>query len=264
MVLRAEAIELEYTPGTPVLRRVDAVFLPGEVTAIVGPNGAGKSSLLRILLGSLPPTAGRATLAGLDTHRLAPGARASRIAYMPQHERVAFDFETLAFVRFGLGGTPDRGEADRALDAVGLKARARTPISHLSAGQRQRASLARVLTQAARFDGGGVVLADEPVAAMDAGMAQSAFSILRDQAARGLTVVLVLHDLHAALRACDRVLLMDGSGRVASWDRPRAALNPDALREVYGVTFEEVRDAQGNLLALLPPLPPVRDRGDRP
>jgi iron complex transport system ATP-binding protein len=246
MTLAAENLCFEYRPGRRVLSGITASFPPGTVTAVIGPNGAGKTTLLRLLLGLLQPVSGRVTLDGHDVCRLRAPQRAARLAYIPQRPSSADGFSVAQVVRMGRYARPDdEGAVRRALVAAGLEDRAGEPLAYLSAGQQQRAALARVLAQLDARAGGPapatqVILADEPCAAMDPRHQMEAMSILRAQASASggnRAVVVAMHDLTAALRFADRALVLDRSGAPAAAGPTEQVLVPGVLGRVFGLKF---------------------------
>ncbi len=262
MTLVAHALSFAYRPDTPVLRGVGEAFEPGAVTAILGPNGSGKSTLLRCLLGLLTPGTGSVTLGGRDVHACPEPQRAARLAYIPQRPSVAFGFSVADIVALGCGtacpAAGAREQADRALTAVGLADRAGEPLSELSMGQQQRAVLARALAQlgANRVAGATqALLADEPTSAMDPRHQIEAMRLLRAEAADGRIVVVVLHDLTAALRFADRVLVLDQAGSVAAQGPTAKTLDQATLQRVFEVGFVRLRDAATGAEALIPAVP---------
>ncbi len=254
-----------------VFENLSATFEPGLVTAVLGPNGSGKSTLLRCLLGLLTPQHGRVTLGERTVHDLSEPERARAMAYVPQRPSAALGFTVADVASLGPGlrtsGPRARAAAMHALAALDLADRADEPFAELSHGQQQRAVLARALAQldTARASKSGdsagsqpappaplALLADEPTSAMDPRHAIDAMGVLRAQAGLGCIVVVVLHDLTAALRSADRVLLLDEQGRVAATGPPVEALSPEMLREVYRLDFSRVTDPESGLAALLP------------
>lgn len=227
--------------GRRVLEGVTFRPKPGELSAIIGPNGAGKTTLVRTLLGALTPERGAVLLEGRPLGEWVWRERGRRIAYVPQRGTVAFEFSVKQVV--GLGAHAfGRGDAltNEALARVGLVAEAERPFSTLSVGQQQRAVLARGLVQAACQRRAGmdpIVLADEPVSAMDPLFADMAMDLLARVAAEGGTVVVVLHDLALVERWCAQVLLLDGSGRAASSGERGEVLTGENLKHVFGVPF---------------------------
>ncbi len=245
MSLAADEVFVELA-GRPILKGVTFSVGPGEVVTIVGPNGAGKSTLLRLLAGDLHARSGavsleRAPVASLSTRELAV-----RRAVLSQEVEVAFEFTALELTLLGRAAlepveTPaGRAAAMRALDAVGLGARADEPVSRLSGGERQRVHVARVLTQlgfgaetpsttASRY-----LLLDEPVSQQDPSHQLEVMALLRELAASGVGVLVVLHDLDLAAAYSDRMVLLE-AGRVAADGPPTTVLDAELLGRVFGV-----------------------------
>lgn len=242
-----------------VLAGVSAPFAPGRLCAVLGPNGSGKTTLLRTLLGVLPPASGRVELDGQPVAGLSPRQRARRIGYVPQRPGLAAPVTVAQYIalgRFAAGNEPQDQSAavQRAARTVGLADRQHDRVDELSAGQAQRATLARVLAQLdddgpEPHPGTRALLADEPTAALDPAHAIEAMRLLRGQARRGLAVVVALHDATLALRYADDALLLDARGAVAALGPAHATLSAAALQAVFGVPF--VRD-DGPARALLP------------
>jgi len=217
------------------LAGITASLRAGEVTAICGPNGAGKSTLLACLAGLLDPAAGEVTLDGAPLARHAIEERARRIGYLPQSPEIAWDIAVEVLVSLGrlpwrgapAGETRDAVEA--AIAAMDLGALRRRPASRLSGGERARALMARVLATRPEW-----LLADEPLANLDLAHAAALIARLRDQARAGVGVVLVLHDLAAAMNHADRVLVIE-NGRLVADASPRDALSEDVIARVWGI-----------------------------
>jgi iron complex transport system ATP-binding protein len=254
MSLRVEQLGFGYAAGKAVLAGLSGEFPAGAITAVIGPNGAGKSTLLRLLLGVLKPTAGRATLDAHETGGLSGAARARGMGYLPQRSGVWAPFTVRQVVGMGRFARPrDEGAVERALGRVGLMERGGELFGRLSAGQQQRAGLARVLAQLDGPETGGTrcLLADEPTAALDPRHAAEAMKIMREEAARGVAVVVVLHDFSAAARWADRVLLMNETGGCAAWGATSETLNPEGLERVFGVRFARVETEGGPAMVTL-------------
>ncbi len=227
---------------------------PGEVVAIAGPNGSGKSSLVRALAGLLPHDGCVARDPGLH------------VGYMPQDNAVRASLLVLEVVllgRLGSLGLRVRGEdidvAQQAMDEIGIGALAARRIDELSGGQRQMVMLAQVL--AARP---GILLLDEPVSALDPRHQLEVLGAVRRLTdARGLATLVVLHDLNAAARHCDRLVVLDG-GRVAAQGPPECVLQASLLAEVFGIEAQLGTAADGRPFALplraLPEGSPGRQR----
>lgn len=234
------------------MRELSAVFFPGEIAALLGPNGAGKSTLLRLFAGLLPPSGGAVTLDGIDVARIPAERRARSLAMVPQRDEPAFAYtvrDCIRLARYAHGSLGLEHAVDAALERTRLTSLAETTLDRLSIGQRQRVLLARALAQLdSTPDGQGVLLADEPASALDPAFASLARDVLREQAARGRVVVVVLHDLAAALAHADRVLLLDDSGRAVAFGEPDAVMTPANLQQAFGTPFVVRREPDGHVL----------------
>ncbi|MNU27089.1 Hemin import ATP-binding protein HmuV [compost metagenome] len=252
-LLSAENLSVRLGEKT-VLNGVSAVFAPGLVTAVVGPNGAGKSTLLDCLAALRKPDAGRVTLGERPLRDLPPRERARRIAYLPQNAEIAWAVDGRTFI--GLGRTPyvgawglradDHAAVDRAMAVTGVGGFADRVVSTLSGGERARVLIARALAGDPQW-----LLADEPLAGLDPGHVLDACDLFRrlaDEEGRG--VVLTLHDLDAALRVADRVIVL-AEGRVLADAAPAEALSPAVLKAAYGVEARTLEGARGPVLEMV-------------
>ncbi|MND52401.1 Hemin import ATP-binding protein HmuV [compost metagenome] len=252
-LLSAENLSVRLGEKT-VLNGVSAAFAPGLVTAVVGPNGAGKSTLLDCLAVLRKPDAGRVTLGERPLRDLPPRERARRIAYLPQNAEIAWAVDGRTFI--GLGRTPyvgawglradDHAAVDRAMAVTGVGGFADRVVSTLSGGERARVLIARALAGDPQW-----LLADEPLAGLDPGHVLDACDLFRrlaDEEGRG--VVLTLHDLDAALRVADRVIVL-AEGRVLADAVPAEALSPAVLKAAYGVEARTLEGARGPVLEMV-------------
>lgn len=258
MTLVADAVGVSLD-GRAVLEGVTLEARPGEVLALVGPNGAGKSTLLALLSGERRPDSGTVTLDGRPLHEFTPLELARRRSMLTQDNTLSFPFrvrEVLEMGRTPWARTPQLVDDDRALAAAAAQA----DVTHLldrrftdlSGGERARVSLARVLAQDA-----GIVLLDEPTAALDLRHQEEVLRVGRELAAAGHAVVVVLHDLSLAGAVADRVGLLE-AGRLVALGSPREVLTAATLSRVYGVDVEVI-ERDGTLLVVPLRRPPAED-----
>ena len=220
------------------LTGVSFTIEPGEVFGVIGPNSAGKTTLLRLLTRVVSAAHGEVQLDGRPIARLPHAELARQIAVVPQDAPRPFPFTVEQLVLMGryphgpgrfFETEDDRALAAAAMDATGVRHLAPLPLEQLSGGERQRAMLARALAQEPRL-----LVLDEPTSHLDLRyQAETAAIIRRVNTERGMTVLLVSHDLNLAAEVCDRLLLL-ASGRLARLGPPAEVLRREMLEAVFG------------------------------
>ncbi len=235
----------------------------GEFVAVLGPNGSGKSTLLHVLLGQLRLAGGAATVLGQS-----PGAANRRIGYLPQ--RRSFDPGTRVrgsdLVRLGLDGnrwgfplpaalSPSGREAARrvkeAIAVVGADAYAARPIGSLSGGEQQRLLIAQALVREPRL-----LLLDEPLDSLDLANQRAVAALVQGICkSKGVTVMLVAHDVNPILPYLDRVVYFAAGGAVEG--PPREVITGPTLSRLYGVPVEVLEASDGRLVVVGTPEPPA-------
>jgi len=229
-----------------VLQDVSVEARPGEVVGVVGANGAGKTTLLRAGLGLARLEHGRAELGGQDVRTLDDRQRAARAAYLPQERRVGWNLPAWRVASLGAAHLSPRAARERAQEAlarVGLSALAGRGVLDMSGGERGRVLLARLLASHAPL-----MMADEPGAGLDPDAQLLTLELLRAEAERGAAVVLTLHDLSLAARACDRLVVLS-AGRVIAEGPPRKALSPQVLAQAFGLDGQLEETSAGLVVA---------------
>jgi iron complex transport system ATP-binding protein len=234
--------------GQLAVSDVTVRFERSRVTALLGPNGAGKSTLLSCLAGLRRPDSGRALIDGTEVLALDSRSRARRIGLLPQLGEVHWDIDVATLV--ALGRFPHRGRwgetaadlaaVNRAMVATDVVQFATRSAKQLSGGERGRVLLARVLAGEPEW-----LLADEPLTSLDPAHQLDVLDRLRDVAAAGAGVILVLHDLtHAARVADDVVLLRDG--KLVAHGTRDDVLGVDQLRATFGIDVHVGQAAGGD------------------
>jgi len=239
--------------GREVVSGVDLVVRHGELIALVGPNGAGKSTLLGALAGDLDTSSGSIRLDGRPVSGWTVHELAVRRSVLLQRIEISFPFSVLDVVRMGRApwaGTAGEEDDERAVagaladtDVADLGEREYTS---LSGGERARAALARVLAQTT-----GILLLDEPTAALDLQHQELVMGVARERARRGTAVVVVAHDLALAAAWADRIVVLEG-GRMVADGSPRDVLTEELLSRVYRTPVEVIAHPATGAPIILP------------
>jgi len=236
MTLIARGIGVE-AGGATLVANADLTVAPGELVILLGPNGAGKTSLLRAAIG-LTGASGSSTLDGQPTVSMPAATRARALSYLPQMRPLAWPArvrDVVALGRFAHGVTlgrlspRDAKAVDAALVRCDLVALADRATDTLSGGELARVHLARALAAEAPL-----IVADEPVAALDPRHQHRVMGLLRDFVRGGGGALAVLHDLALAAAYADRLVWMK-DGRVVAEGPVRETMTVERIAQVYGV-----------------------------
>ena len=202
----------------------------GEVVGYLGPNGSGKTTTIRMLLGLLAPSEGKATVLGYDAFRQSEEVR-SRAGYMSQKFAIYDDltvFENLQFYG-GVYGITNRKRISETLDLVGLTGHDRVLTRNLSAGWRQRLALGIALVHSPKL-----LFLDEPTSGVDPTARRTFWDLIYDLSASGVTILVTTHYMDEA-EYCNRVGMMR-DGKLLAMDTPialKARYVPQTVWEVY-------------------------------
>ncbi len=228
-MLKATGLEKRFG-AVPALAGLDLAINAGEFFALLGGSGSGKSTLLRVLAGFEAPDAGALTLDGQDLLPVPPWARPINMMFQSYalfpHMNVA-DNIAYGLKRAGVAAEDRRSRIAAALDLVGLQGLETRRPQQLSGGQKQRVALARSLVMRPRL-----LLLDEPMAALDAGLRERTGLELRAlQRKTGAAFIMVTHDQQEALALADRIAVLE-AGRVAQIGLPQEVYARPATRFV--------------------------------
>ena len=221
-----------------VLQSISGAAKSGEFIALIGPNGCGKSTLLKTLSGIIKPSSGEVNIKGVALSNMPLKTRARSIAYLAQ-SREALPAMTVREVvelgrapyRGGLGKISSGGKSaiKDAITKTQSEAFIDRRFDSLSGGEQARVLLARALAVEAP-----VLLADEPIAALDPFYQLSMMEILKAEAQSGKTVIAALHDLSLAAQFATRIWVMH-QGKIVTDAAPLEALSDATLAKVFGI-----------------------------
>jgi len=226
---------------TQILRGVDLIARPGELTAIIGQNGCGKTTFLRALTGDIPYD-GKVMLNGCDIRGIGVPELAGIRAVLAQSTSLAFPFTVVEVVQMGLmagiaAADPSLRSSlpGQALARVDLAGYENHFFQELSGGEQQRVHLARVLCQMWEPCVNGRprwLFLDEPVSSLDIAHQKTVMQIARDFTTRGGGVIAVMHDLNLTATYADQVVLM-GHGKVVKSGSVREVYKDEYLSSAY-------------------------------
>ena len=206
--------------GQSIVHSVDLNVEQGEMLGLLGPNGAGKSTVLRSILQLISPDRGDVRLEGRFVHTIPVQERSRKIAYLAQQGPVYWPLSVERLVSLGRFphlsswqhlSSQDQNIVETTLHETDLWHLRHRTVTTLSGGERTRALLARALAV-----GAPLLLADEPVAALDPAHQLQIMQLLRRYSDAGNSVIVVMHDLTLAARYCHRLALMHEGTLIAS------------------------------------------------
>ncbi len=237
-VLAAAGVTFRYG-RREVLCGVDLRVGEGEMAVLLGPNGAGKSTLLRIFSGLLRPSGGEVAVRGVDPYSCGRREMARILSAVGQDPPLDFPMSVEEYVMlgrfphhgfFGRGTPEDRREVDRALAMTALEGLRGRGLAEISAGERQRAAVAKAVAQGAQ-----VMLLDEPTAFLDLYHRVAFYeTVTRLSATFGVTALIASHDLSLCAEYGERIILLSG-GKVSASGTPEEVLTAERVGAAFGV-----------------------------
>jgi iron complex transport system ATP-binding protein len=251
-IIEGEDIRFSYD-GVEVLKGISISLRKESMVGLLGANGAGKSTLLKILSGILNPKSGRLLYGSKELTRLDKREIAKRIAYIPQDSTFGFPFSVQEVVLMGRAPYVGRFEFERerdlqitmsAMETVGISHLRDRPITEISGGEKQLASLARALAQEPE-----VMVLDEPATFLDVKHKTRIMKLLRGlKKERGISVIAATHDVFSALFYFDEIIMLK-DGRIFAQGGVEDVIKQEVLTAVYGIEVA-VRRENGRIFVL--------------
>jgi iron complex transport system ATP-binding protein len=245
MQLHGVGLEID---GRWLVKDASLCLPAGRLTALVGLNGSGKTTLLRLLAGLWPPSEGEVVVGGREISTIPRRELARHVSYVPQDTHLGFAFTVRDVVMMGRHPHLGRFEREREQDRRSVESAMRRAdvfdladrsVIEISGGERQRVIIARSLaTEAA------AILLDEPTANLDIAHVLDVLNLCRQLAGEGKIIALATHDLNAAARYADQIVLLQ-SGRVVACGPPDDVITDSAIRKIFGVQVERVTGMKG-------------------
>jgi ABC-2 type transport system ATP-binding protein len=231
-MIKVENLTKRYA-GQTAIKDLNFEVGKGEIMGFLGPNGAGKTTTMRILASYMPPTSGRATVAGFDVFEQSLQAR-SHLGYMPENVPLYADMRVTEYLdyRAGLKAVPHRRIMERVGDVkelCGLKEVEKKLIGTLSKGYRQRVGLADALLHEP-----DLLILDEPTIGLDPNQIRQVRELIKNLGKQH-TILLSTHILPEVEMTCSRVIIIH-KGRIEACDTPENLLGQ--IRQAGGVVVE--------------------------
>ena len=234
VLLKAEDIDFTYDGGHHALRGISATIHKGEMLSIVGTNGAGKSTFSKVICGFEKPQKGVLTLHGEDLSGFSIKERADSIGYVMQNPNQMiskvqiFDEVALGLRNRGVSEEEIRPRVEETLKICGLYPFRNWPVSALSYGQKKRVTIASILVLNPE-----IILLDEPTAGQDLKHYTEIMDFLSELNDRGVTVVLITHDMHLMLEYTPRAIVFHGGRVIADKTAAEVLNDPEIVKEAH-------------------------------
>ncbi|HBT38658.1 MAG: ABC transporter related [Thermotoga sp. 50_1627] len=229
-----------------VLRSIDLQINKGEFVSLIGPNGSGKTTLLKLVAGLLKPTRGTVLVRGMEPGRMRKKQLARIVGFVTEDLNPIYPFQVKQIVLtgrlpyknsfFASWEELDFQKVKEALAKVDALEYFDRYFSQLSAGEKKRVSIARILAQDTP-----ILLFDEPTAHLDPGHAVEVLEIMKKLHDEGRTILTAFHEINFAVRLSDRIVMMK-EGKIFAEGKAEEVLTKENLEQVYNARFRLVND----------------------
>ena len=229
-LLTAEKIDFTYDNGFHALKDINISINEGELLAIVGTNGAGKSTFSKVVCGFEKQQLGTLTFQGLDMKSYSIKERADRIGYVMQNPNqmiskpMIFDEVAFGLRQRNVPESEITAKVEEVLKICGLYPFRKWPVSALSFGQKKRVTIASILALDPQM-----IILDEPTAGQDYRHYTEIMEFLNELHGRGITVVMITHDMHLMLEYAQRAVVFSGGQVIANDTSANILTNPEII-----------------------------------
>ena len=226
----------------------------GDMISVVGPNGSGKSTLIRLIAGEIIPSSGWIKFHNKNIYDWNPLNLAIKRAVLYQSSHLSFSFTVLDIIKMGFYALKESdGEKDynkiceQLLDVFDLNGYSDRIYTTLSGGEKQRVQLARVIAQiwSEQLFKDRLLILDEPTSYLDIKHQLSLFKFLRKLNNKGLTIIMVLHDLNQAFLKSNKVAMLKES-KLVNFGKTSELMNEKTLKKVFDVNLNLLHDVNLN------------------
>lgn len=223
------------------IENINIDVIKGNMLGIIGPNGSGKTTLIKLIAGIFKPNTGTILLNGQNIHRLKQRELACIRAYVPESIDLPFDYtvyEIVSIGRYPYSGAllelnnKDKQVIDSALTLTDTEKLVNRRFFTLSIGEKQRVMLAMAIAQEPEL-----LLLDEPISHLDIGHQLSFINTLKNLNAKGMTIIIAMHELPIAIQFLERICLIN-NGKIIKIGQPDNKELIDKIKSVFGITDE--------------------------
>lgn len=233
-----------------LINNISVKINAGDIVSIVGPNGSGKSTLVKLISTEILPTSGNIIFNGTNNNDWSSKDLALKRSVLAQSSHLSFSFSVLDIIKMGLypsdmsGNIYDGNLIDRLLGVFDLKGYSNRIYTTLSGGEQQRVQLARVIAQISSEDNfeDKLLILDEPTSYLDIKHQLSLFEFLKKMNRKGLTIIVVLHDLNHANILADKIMILKDSNLI-NYGIVNEVLNENCLKEAFDIEFALYKDS---------------------
>lgn len=243
MLLDVKKLNFAYKNGRQIFSNVSFSLGKGEILSILGPNGAGKSTLLNCLANLLKPTSGEILLDGCPMNSLKPNEIAQKIGYVPQIHIPTYAYTVREFAvmgrapYLGMFAKPSKSDydlVDEALQMLNISHLADKAYTQISGGERQQATIARVLVQEP-----DIIMLDEPTAHLDYGNQLRMVKLLKKLADKGYSIIMTTHQPDHVMMLEDYVGVLGYDG-IMKIGRSEEIIQEELLTKLYNMNIKLV------------------------